>query len=69
MGPLRTRVERLEGRTQPSTTCATCDGAGPVAFLGIPEEEPLPSWIDESGRCRDCRRFVRVYRGVDLALV
>jgi len=71
MGQLGGRVERLEGMSAPPTAaCGRCgpDG-GSVEFLGLPDGADAPGWIGRDGHCLTCGRLVRVYRGVDLAVV
>ena len=71
MGTLGRRVGRLEDIARPPRpTCGACRaGVESVVLLGLPDDAPVPEWIGPVGRCLACGRFVRVYRGVDLALV
>ncbi len=71
MGQLGRRVERLEGISRPSSPpCGRCGtGSGRVALLGLPDDGPVPGWVGADGHCLECGRFVRVYRGIDMALV
>ena len=67
----RNLAERLEATSAAGngcTTCGACPGVG-MAVAGVQASQELPAWVDGAGRCRDCRRAVRVYAGVDLALV
>ena len=64
---LARRVERLEGPSGGASGCATC-GAATGAFAAFVGGDVAPPWA-EGGRCRDCRRPVRWYVGIDLALV
>ena len=68
---LARRVGRLEViAAPPRPACGSCGAdAGRVALLGLPAGAPLPGWVGPGGRCPGCGRLVRVYRGVDLALV
>jgi len=63
-------VERLAGASAPPVPPCGCCGTttGPVAIPGLPDGVPPPGWIGPAGRCLECGRPVRAYRGVDLVL-
>ena len=69
MRNLGSRLLRLEQLAPYRPSCQTCGAdLNPYALVGTGEDGALPEWIVD-GRCRACRRTVRVYVGVDLARV
>jgi ribosomal protein S27AE len=57
MSALNGRLKALERRADQAAGCPDCGG---VTLIGLDNDEPWPSWLDDESRCRRCGNGVKV---------